>query len=260
MTTETGALDLAAERLDTAQYTVTAVGQLPGGLTPADAYAIQDAVIARRLARGERPAGLKLGFTSKAKMAQMGVSEVIVGRLTDAMRVPDGGEVPLDRFIHPRVEPEVAYRIARDVTPDDDELPVDAVAPALEIIDSRYRDFRFSLPDVIADNASSAGFVIGAWQPLGADLGGRAVRLTVDGADAETGSTDAILGHPDRALPELLRIARRQGMPLRAGDVVLAGGATAAAPFPPALVEAHVAGLGTASVLGTAPAKDTAGT
>ncbi|GAA1790509.1 2-keto-4-pentenoate hydratase [Actinomadura chokoriensis] len=250
MTTDTGALDLAAERLDTAQHTATAVEQLPAGLTPADAYAIQDAVIARRLARGERPAGLKLGFTSKAKMAQMGVSEVIVGRLTDAMRVEDGGEVALGRFIHPRVEPEVAYRIARDVTPDDDELPVDAVAPALEIIDSRYRDFRFSLPDVIADNASSAGFVVGPWRPLGADLGDLAVRLTVGGEVVETGSTSAILGHPDRALPALLEIARRQGMPLRAGDVVLAGGATAAAPFPPGRVEVDVAGLGTASVRG----------
>jgi 2-oxo-3-hexenedioate decarboxylase len=252
MTTDTGALDLAAERLDTAQHTATAAEQLSAGLTPADAYAIQDAVIARRLARGERPAGLKLGFTSKAKMAQMGVSEVIVGRLTDAMRVPDGGEVPLARFIHPRVEPEVAYRIARDVTPDDDELPVDAVAPALEIIDSRYRDFRFSLPDVIADNASSAGFVVGPWQPLGADLGDLAVRLTVGGEVVETGSTSAILGHPDRALPALLEIARRQGMPLLAGQVVLAGGATAAAPFPPGAVAVDVAGLGTASATGTA--------
>lgn len=252
MTTDTGALDRAAERLDTAQHTATAAEQLSAGLTPADAYAIQDAVIARRLARGERPAGLKLGFTSKAKMAQMGVSEVIVGRLTDAMRVPDGGEVPLGRFIHPRAEPEVAYRIARDVTPDDDELPVDAVAPALEIIDSRYRDFRFSLPDVIADNASSAGFVVGPWQPLGADLGDLAVRLTVGGEVVETGSTSAILGHPDRALPALLEIARRQGFALRAGQVVLAGGATAAAPFPPGRVEVDVAGLGTASVTGIA--------
>ncbi len=250
MTTGTDILDRAAERLDAAQHTATAVEQLPAGLTPADAYAVQDAVIARRLGRGERPAGLKLGFTSKAKMAQMGVSEVIVGRLTDAMRVADGGEVALGRFIHPRVEPEIAYRIARDVVPDDAEIPVDAVAPALEIIDSRYRDFRFSLPDVIADNASSAGFVVGPWRPLGADLGDLAVRLSVAGAVVETGSTAAILGHPDRALPALLEIARRQGMALRAGDVVLAGGATAAAPFTPGRVEVHVEGLGTVSATG----------
>jgi 2-oxo-3-hexenedioate decarboxylase len=250
MSTGSDARDQAAQRLDTAQHTVTPTEQLSAGLTPDEAYAIQHAVIARRLGRGERLAGLKLGFTSKAKMAQMGVSEVIVGQLTDAMRVPDGGEVALHRFIHPRVEPEVAYRIARDVTPEDGELPVDAVAPALEIIDSRYRDFRFSLPDVIADNASSAGFVVGPWQPLGADLGDRAVRLIVDGADVETGSTAAILGHPDLALPALLDIARRRGMPLRAGQVILAGGATAAAPFSPAVVEVQVAGLGRASVRG----------
>lgn len=250
MTTDTGAIEVAAERLDTAQHTAAAIEQLPAGLTAADAYAIQDGVIARRLARGERPAGLKLGFTSEAKMAQMGVSEVIVGRLTDAMRVPDGGQVRLRRLIHPRVEPEVAFRIARDVTPEDAEPPVDAVAPALEIIDSRYRDFRFSLPDVIADNASSAGFVLGPWQPLGVDLGDLAVRLSVDGAAVETGSTSAILGHPTRVLPALLKIARRQGMALRAGHVILAGAATAAVPFPPARVEVHVTGLGTASALG----------
>ncbi|SNT22857.1 2-oxo-3-hexenedioate decarboxylase [Actinomadura meyerae] len=250
MTIDTSTLDRAAVRLDTAQHTASAVEQLPEGLTPADAYAVQDAVIARRLGRGERPAGLKLGFTSEAKMAQMGVSEVIVGRLTDAMRVPHGGEVALGRFIHPRVEPEIAYRIARDVTPDDDEIPVDAVAPALEIIDSRYRDFRFSLPDVIADNASSAAFVVGDWRPTGVGLGDLAVRLAVGGTVVESGSTSAILGHPDRALPALLKIARRQGMPLRAGYVVLAGGATAAAPFPPGRVEVHVDGLGAAAAVG----------
>src|SRR5690606_34236308 len=238
-------LDRLAERLDTAQHTVTGTEQLSEPLTPADAYRIQEAVIARRLARGERPAGRKLGFTSEAKREQMGVSEVIVGRLTDAMRFPDGGEVPLARFIHPRVEPEVAYRVARDVAPGDDELPVDAVAPALEIIDSRYRNFRFSLPDVIADNASSAGFVVGPWLPLGVDVGVLSVRPAVNGDTVETGSPSAILGHPERALPTLLKIARREGMPLRAGDVILAGGATSAAPFPPGRVDVHIADLGT---------------
>lgn len=251
MTTATDVLDWAPDCLDNAQVVGIPVGRLPDGLNIDDAYAIQHAVIARRLARGERLVGLKLGFTSKAKMAQMGVRDVIVGQLTDVTRVPDGGDVPLGRFIHPRIEPEIAFRLARDA---DDALDladcVDAVAPAVEIIDSRYRDFRFSLPDVVADNTSAAGFGIGTWQPVPGDLGNRAVRLIVDGTTVEVGSTAAILGHPLRALPALQAMARRHGFPLRAGFVVLAGAATAAVPFTAGTVTCEVAGLGTVQVRG----------
>jgi 2-oxo-3-hexenedioate decarboxylase len=192
--------DLVA-RLDDAATGVHDV--VNAGATDVDAaYAVQEALVARRLARGESQVGWKLGFTSLAKMAQMGISDVIVGRLTSGMAVPDGGELDLTRFIHPRVEPEVAYRLARDVDPgepaDDLVSAVDAVAPALEVIDSRYRDFRFTLADVVADNTSAAGFVVGTWVPLDAagDLGERPVTLSVDGRVAEEGATDAILGHP----------------------------------------------------------------
>jgi 2-oxo-3-hexenedioate decarboxylase len=174
--------------------------------------------------------------------------------LTDAMRVPDGGTVDLSRFIHPRIEPEVAFRLAVDVDPDAPGAEVadavDAVAPALEIIDSRYRDFRFSLPEVVADNTSAAAFVIGAWVPLDGDLGNRSVRMSVDGVEVEIGSTAAILGHPLRALGELTRMAARYGFVLRAGDVILAGAATAAVPFGAALVQARVAGVGMVTVRG----------
>ena len=99
-------------------------------------------------------------------MAQMGVDEVIWGRLTDAMRVPDGGTVDAGGFIHPRVEPEVAFLLDRLPEPGetvgDFADAVRAVAPAIELIDSRYADFSFSLPDVIADNTSAAAFVVGA--------------------------------------------------------------------------------------------------
>jgi 2-oxo-3-hexenedioate decarboxylase len=245
------ALGAAPQQLDNAQVTVTAMSQLPPGLALPDAYAIQHAVLARRLDRGEHLIGIKLGFTSRAKMAQMGVSDIIVGQLTDAMRIPDGGEADLTRFIHPRIEPEIAFRLGRDLGPSDPgadiEAAVDAVAPALEIIDSRYREFRFSLPDVVADNTSAAAFVVGPWQPVGSSLANRAVRLTIDGEPAEIGSTAAILGHPTRALHALLAMADRYDFPLRAGDVVLAGAATAAVPFTAALAEARVAGLGTAT-------------
>ena len=132
--------------------TPTPVPQLTAepALDLAAAYAVQHAVSRAPVARGERPTGVKLGFTSRAKMVQMGVDEVIGGRLTDAMAVADGGVVDLGRLIHPRIEPEVAFRLGRDVDPDERVrvarvAAVDAVAPALEIIDSRYADFRFSL-------------------------------------------------------------------------------------------------------------------
>jgi 2-oxo-3-hexenedioate decarboxylase len=244
------------ERLDDA---ATGVRDVPNaGATDVEAaYVVQEALVARRLARGASPVGWKLGFTSLAKMAQMGVSDVIVGRLTSDMQVADGGSLDLARFIHPRVEPEIAYRLGRDVDPgaSDDDLAaaVDAVAPALEVIDSRYVDFRFTLADVVADNTSAAAFVIGPWTPLedAGELGDRPVSLLVDGEVAETGTTDAILGHPLRALPALATMARRLGLRMRAGQVILAGAATAAVPVTPGVVvEAQVAGLGSVTVSG----------
>lgn len=256
MTETAGVLGWAPQRLDSAQRTAAPVGQLPEGLTLETAYAIQHALIARRIGRGERLAGVKLGFTSKAKMAQMGLSEIIAGQLTEAMHIADGSAVALGDFIHPRAEPEIAFRMARDLGPDDGgtvrvESYVDAVAPALEIIDSRYRDFRFTLADVVADNASAAGFAIGAWCAIDTDIGRREVHLVVDGTTVQNGSTAAILGHPFRALHELAALVPRYGLRLRAGQVVLAGAATPAVPLTAAVVEAHVAGVGSVSLRGT---------
>jgi 2-oxo-3-hexenedioate decarboxylase len=250
----TAFVDETAEYLHGAWLRREAVAQLPAGLALDDAYAVQHAVVARRLARGERLLGTKLGMTSRAKMAQMGISEVICGQVTDAMRIPDGGPVDLTTLIHPRVEPEVVFRLARDVDVRDPRVDiaacVDAVAPGLEIIDSRYRNFRFSLPDVVADNTSAAYFVVGPWQPLdeerGRALGELAVELLVDGEAVERGSTGEILGHPLDALRALVPLARRHGFPLTAGQVILAGAATAAVPLGPGPVQARVAGLGAA--------------
>ncbi|MEV6164316.1 4-oxalocrotonate decarboxylase [Streptomyces sp. NPDC052052] len=247
-------IGMLAERLDTAQTTCTDIPSLCDSheFDIDDAYAIQAALLERRLARGERVVGVKLGFTSKAKMAQMGVSDVIVGRLTDAMRIEDGDTVDLARFIHPKVEPEVAYRLCSDVDLDDPltdiESCVDAVAPALEIIDSRYRDFRFTYTDVVADNTSAAGYAIGPWRPVGS-VADRAVRLRTPDTES-AGSTAAILGDPVQALHALLDMCRRRRIPLRAGDVVLAGAATAAVPLVAGITECEVAGLGSVTVRG----------
>lgn len=246
-----------AEVLDEAQHSATAVPQLTSttSLSLADAYAVQHLLVGRRTARGDRVSGVKLGFTSRAKAQQMGVSDVIIGSLTTGTHAADGGELDHAAYIHPRIEPEVAFLLDDNIDPHDDtsniEQAVAAVAPALEVIDSRYRDFRFTLEDVVADNTSAAGYVIGPWtRPDAAgDLGNRGVRLEVDGNLVETGSTAAILGHPVRALHAAVRMARLHGFELPAGTVLLAGAATAAIPLAPGTtVEATVTGLGSVAV------------
>ncbi|WP_321968936.1 2-keto-4-pentenoate hydratase [Paraburkholderia tropica] len=196
------------------------------------AYAIQAASIARRIERGERRVGVKMGFTSRAKMVQMGLSDVIWGRLTSAMQIEEGSSIAFSRYVHPRVEPEIAFVLKRDL-PGDVTGPqalaaVEAIAPALEVIDSRYKDFKFTLPEVIADNASSSGFVIGAWHSPSTDFANLGLTLDIDGRTVQVGSTAALLGHPLRSLVAAARLSAQAGEPLKAGWLVMAGGATPA--------------------------------
>uniref|UniRef100_UPI003F694618 2-keto-4-pentenoate hydratase n=1 Tax=Paractinoplanes polyasparticus TaxID=2856853 RepID=UPI003F694618 len=217
---------------------LTSATELPGGGHEiADPYAVQREVVDLRLARGETCVGVKLGLTSKAKMRQMGVDSVIWGRLTDAMRIEDGGLLDLGPRIHPKVEPEVAF-LVRDGA-------IAAVAPALEVIDSRWLDFKFTLDEVIADNTSAAGFVVGPWQPVPPAVDDLDVRLLVDDEVVESGSTAAILGDPREAFAEALRLAGT----LEDDWIVLAGAATAAVPVGPGQsVRVEVEGLGSASL------------
>lgn len=248
-----------AARIDEARRTGVAIPQLSAS-TEVDldaAYAVQRAGVNLRGKAGERLVGVKLGFTSKAKAVQMGVEDVIIGVLTHAMEVSDGGVLDVSRSIHPRIEPEVAFRLSRAVDPTDPDEDlrdaVDAVAPAMEVIDSRYKDFRFSLADVVADNTSGSAFVLGPWVPVAGDGGlvltDRAVNLRMDEKVAETGSTTDILGDPWAALPAVQRMAARYGQRLPAGAVILAGAATAAVPLAAGVcVVTEVAGLGRVSV------------
>lgn len=233
----------------------TAIPQLAAetGLDVDAAYAVQAELVRRRLERGERLVGLKMGLTSKAKMAQVGVDEVIWGRLTDAMRIPDGGTLSVGDFIHPRVEPEVAFLLDRQPDPGEPvagfATAVRAVAPAIELIDSRYEDFTFSLPDVIADNTSAGAFVVGPWCPVPDGLDNLGVLLEIDGRVVQVGSTAAILGDPRRAFDEGVRLAGQHGVRLRTGWVFLAGAATAAVALRPgAHVRTVVEKLGAASL------------
>jgi len=227
-----------ARVLDDAARTATLTDQLGDGLALADAYRVQARSIALRHARGERRAGYKLGFTSRAKMAQMGLHEVIWGRLTDAMIVADGGEAAAERFVHPRVEPEVCFLMGAPlegtVTPLAAMQALAGVAPALEVIDSRYRDFRFSLADVVADNCSAAAIVVGPWaDPASVEVANLGLLLEVDGEIAQIGSTAAILGHPVRSLVAAARLVGAAGERLEAGDLLMAGGATEAVAIGP---------------------------
>lgn len=233
-------IEQAATRLDDAARERRDIEQFPSGaFTLAQAYEIQRASVQRRIERGERPRGVKLGFTSRAKMAQMGVDSLIWGLLTDAMLEEDGGEVDLRRYIHPRVEPEVCFLTRRTIDAPLTALEaagyLDAVAPAMEIIDSRYRDFRFSLENVVADNCSSAGFVVGAWSRRFDSLANAGVRLQFDGRDVQVGSTAAILGHPLRAVVQASRLLHEASLPLPAGSLIMAGAATAAEALRPGL-------------------------
>ena len=222
-------------------------------LTLSEAYAVQAGLLRLREARGERLIGLKMGFTSEAKRAQMKIDDLIFGRLTDAMRIADGGTLSLGGFIHPRIEPELAFLLGAplsgEVSPESARRAVAGVAPALEVIDSRYRDFRFSLADVIADNSSSAALVVGGWQSPPTDLAALGIRLCCDGTVLESGSAAAIMGDPLRSLVAAARLAAAADLRLEAGWLVLAGGATAAHPLrPKTRVSVEVERLGSAAL------------
>lgn len=247
--------------LDAAAVTATSVSQFDprGDLPLQEAYSIQMASIAQRLSRGEQRVGVKMGFTSRAKMIQMGLQDVIWGRLTDAMQVEEGGTVDFARYVHPRVEPELAFVLKKAMTGNETGpqalAAVEAIAPALEIIDSRYRNFKFSLPEVVADNASSSGFVVGNWNDPRKDFSNLGLVMSIDGRAVQVGSTAAILGHPLRSLVAAARLAAAAGEPLQQGWVVMAGGATQAEWIKPGqFVQLEMEGLGYAAfhVQGTA--------
>jgi 2-oxo-3-hexenedioate decarboxylase len=227
-------LDTLAKNVDDAARNAKAIAQISATQTLSleDAYAIQKKMIALRIGRGERRVGMKMGFTSRAKMVQMGVSDMIWGRLTDRMLVEDGGRISKAKFVHPRAEPEIAYLLkaplAGPVTPAQALAAVEAIAPAIEIIDSRYDNFKFSLEDVVADNASSSAFVIGNWSKPDIDCSNLGMLLEVDGRAAQVGSSAAILGNPARSLAAASRMVAEHGERLEAGWIIMAGGATEA--------------------------------
>lgn len=247
-------IESLARTLDKAAYHADPVEQLSLSqkFDEPTAYAIQEELLICRYERGEKFVGLKLGFTSEAKMKQMGVHDLIWGRLTDRMLIEEGEALTLSEFCHPRVEPEICFLVKKDITRELtlEEAPeyIEAVAPALEVIDSRYKNFKFSLEDVIADNCSSAAFVVGEWQDAPADLTNLQMDLIIDGVVQESGSSSAILGNPWKSVTNASRLAAAHGQEFLAGSFLMAGAATGAVFLAPGQkVEVKVQTLGSTS-------------
>jgi 2-oxo-3-hexenedioate decarboxylase len=219
---------------------VPAITDTEPTLTTVDAYAIQDALIERRLASGERLVGAKVGLTSRAKQQEMGIEEPVYGWLTDAMALEAGSSLELSTLIHPRAEPEIVFILGKrlagpGVGVHDVLAATSAVCCGLEVLDSRFVDFRFLLPDVVADNTSASRFLLGsiAIPPTGIDLSLTGCLLEENGDIAATAAGAAILGHPATAVAKLANFLGQRGRHLEPGWIVLSGGLTAARALTP---------------------------
>lgn len=244
----------AVERLRVAAESATPCAPVRDLIGPTDlaaAYAVQAAGIADRLAAGAAVSGRKIGLTSPAVQAQLGVDQPDFGWLLDDMDVTDRAEVPTGRLLQPKIEAEIAFVLAHDLDdgPLDDaqvRAAVEYAVAALEIVDSRVAGWDITFADTVADNASSGLYVLGTerrtlddFEPVEVEMA-----MSVDGEIVSTGTGAACLGDPLNALAWLARTAREHGDPLRAGQVVLSG---ALGPFVPFAagdrVEARISGF-----------------
>lgn len=227
-------VEAVATALRVAERDRAPIDPLGDGLKLADAYRIQTAGRALREADGGRLVGRKVGLTSPAMQKMLGVDQPDFGYVLDEMIHESGVRLDAGRLIAPRAEAEIAFRLraplrGAEITRADALAATDAVAPALEIIDSRIVDWRIAITDTIADNASCGCFVIGEWRPVdGLDLATLEATMTVTGADGaeetSSGPGSAVLGHPAEALVWLARALHSLGdEALEAGQVVLPG-------------------------------------
>jgi len=207
------------------------------------------------LKAGRRIVGLKVGLTSKAVQVQLGVDQPDFGVLFDDMEFLNGQDIPTKRLIQPKVEAEVAFVVGRDLNSKNPTYAqflsvLDYALPAIEIVDSAIIDWKISLVDTVADNASSALYVLGD-QPISIGqiaLGDLGMEMSKNGETVSVGTGAACLGHPLRAAYWLAKTMASLGQGLTAGQVILSG---ALGPMVPVksgdLVQAHIAGLGRVS-------------
>ncbi|MFE2249745.1 2-keto-4-pentenoate hydratase [Streptomyces lavendulae] len=228
---EAAALLRAAER---ERVPVRPLTELFAGIDAEDAYGIQLINIERSLADGARVTGHKVGLSSPVMQAMMGVDEPDYGHLLDTMELRPDAPVPAAAYCAPRIEVEVGFVLGADLPGEgcsgaDVLAATERVVPALELIDSRIADWRITIADTIADNASSAGYVIGEGRdPRELDLRAIEARLTTGSEVLAAGRSDAVLGDPVRAVAWLARTVARFGVPLRKGHLILPGSCTRA--------------------------------
>lgn len=247
----------AAARLRDA-YAGPAVPPLRDAIAATDAaaaYAVQAINTRHWMAQGRRVVGRKVGLTAKAVQAQLGVDQPDFGVLFDDMAIADGGRLMPERVLQPKAEAEVAI-VLRDDLDKLDATAADVAAAAahavaaIEIVDSRIADWKISFADTVADNGSSAFFVLGrdAKPIAGLDLYTCGMALEINGLLVSLGAGAACLGHPLKAAAWLARTLAAAGDPLRAGDVVLTGALGPMVALTPGdRVEAKIGGLGSVS-------------
>ncbi|RXR27685.1 2-keto-4-pentenoate hydratase [Sphingobium fluviale] len=249
--------DDLARRLREA-YTTGAIPPLRDGLEPTDgagAYAVQDINTRHWVEHGRRIVGRKIGLTAKAVQAQLGVDQPDYGVLFDDMQILDGGVLPDGKVIQPKAEAEVALVLGKDiakthVTADDIAAATEYAVAAIEIVDSRIADWKITFADTVADNGSSAFFVLGREKkPLdGLDLFTCGMALEINGQIVSVGAGAACLGHPLNAAAWLAQVMIANGSPLRAGDIMLTGALGPMVTLSPGdRVKSSIGGLGSVS-------------
>lgn len=230
----------ALERAERERTPLAPLSETYPMLAPIDAYAIQSTWFEMKLAQGARIVGRKIGLTSQAMQQQMGVDQPDYGFLLDTMAVPPSGMLACSELIQPRIEPEVAFWLAEDVrgpgiTAEQVLKASRGVSAALELVDSRITNWRITLVDTIADNASSGRMIVSESVVPVERLDLAAVRtvLTRNGEPVGTGTGAAVLGHPAFAVAWLANKLAEFGVTLLAGQVVLSGSMCGAVPVAP---------------------------
>lgn len=206
-------------------------------ITIEDAYHIQQRMIARRVEKGERIVGKKIGVTSQAVMNMLGVGQPDFGYMLDGMIYGDGAAIDAGTLIQPKAEGEIAFVLKKDlmgpgVSASDVLAATEGVMACFEIVDSRITDWKIKIQDTVADNASCGVFVLGdrMADPYAVDLRTCGMVLEKNGEIVVTGAGAATMGSPVNAVVWLANTLGKLGIPLKAGEVILSGALGAMVP------------------------------